>query len=153
MSLVERGALVWPGGELKVREQPVGFPGYNVPYQPDNPSVTNQPSVQGVQSYVNASDFNTGVRNGGTYDRIPVQQCFVPVMDMRNYQYTPLDANTNRYNARRFPDPMTAVTAYPARKLRKAPMNGSTTAYNPPNPYGMPPSGTNNVAFIVTAGL
>lgn len=150
-SLVVCGELTVPGAE---RHGVVtgGVPGISVRYQPDNPSAVNQPTLQGVQAYVNGNDFNR-VSKDGLYNRYPVQQCLVPRIDLKNYRYTPLDANKNQYNPRRFPDPMTAMTAYPARRLKKAPMNGSTTAYNPPNPFGMPPSGTNNVAFIVTAGL
>jgi hypothetical protein len=127
-------------------------PGYEIRFQPDNPSVVNDPCVQGAQSYLNANDFNPIVKNAA-YDRVPIQQCFLPTIDVRNNRYQPMDANRNVYNPRRYPDPMTVQTAYPARRLRKAPMNGSVTAYNPPNPRGMPSSGTNNVAFIVTTGL
>jgi hypothetical protein len=155
MSLVVRsGQEEHPGAEAHgyVLSGKAARPGYDVRYQPDNPSVVNNPALQGVQSYVNANDFNP-VKKDQAFDRHPFDASKLRFQDVKNYAYTPLDARSNDYAARLYPDPFSIMTAYPMRKMRPAPLNGTSCPYNPPAPLPMPPSGFNDVTRIVTVGL
>jgi hypothetical protein len=61
-----------------------------------------------------------------------------------------LDCNTNSYNPHKYPNPGQSVTVFPARRLPPVPLNGSVCALNSVVPRGLPFSGTNDVAFVVS---
>jgi hypothetical protein len=130
--------------------KPVYFNGVS-PYQPDNPSLHNVPLGQSVQNFVNANDFREGPL--ATMDRHPDNTLLTKSFDTRDYGYSTLDPNKNFYYGRKYPDPNCQRTWYPTRKTHKPPMNGTTAAYNPPAPFPMPQTGTNDVAFMLCVGL
>ena len=129
---------------------PVYFPNVS-PYQPDNPSGNNVPVGQTVQNFQNANDFTVGPVH--PIDRHVDDTVKTKAFDLRDYAYSTLAANKNIYEPRRYPDPVAQRTWYPARKTHKAPLNGTRTAYNPPNPFPQPQTGTNDVAFMLQVGL
>ena len=125
-----------------------GLAGFKTPYQPYNPTRFNWPNVQGVQNYINANDrnFAPAVR----MDRHVFNPNLVPTVDVKDPFCRVLDARSNDYMPRRYPDPGCVRTVFPHANLRPAGMNGRTTALNSRSPFPMPVTGTNDTGLIVS---
>lgn len=113
----------------------------------------NNPTPSGVEIQDATNRGNRGDGNRAhlvQLDRYPIDTTRIAPVQLRDRFCKVLAANKNDYNPRKYPDPGLSTTCFPARKLAPVPMNGSVCSYNPPVPHKLPPSGTNDVSFIVS---
>lgn len=113
----------------------------------DNPGPLNHlPLQDATNKYIGIP----GLHSHNYLDRFPQNAMAVRRMTLKPEINRELDANTNNYNPRKYPDPGQSVTCFPARKLPPPSLNGSVCALNSTIPRGLPFSGTNDVGFVVS---
>jgi hypothetical protein len=125
---------------------PSGPPPHGPVYYPGNPT----PSALAVQD---AQNMRHGIDRDSRrtfIDRYSQNPHAVKRVTLKSEINRELDANTNAYNPRKYPDPGSVVTCFPARRLLPPPLNGSVCARNSLAPAALPASGTNDVAWVVS---